>query len=135
MTKYFTIAEANSLLPLVRVDIEHLQRIKKELNQRFLSLQQLQINKDHHRGYQEADPFFEIECEIEFLQLEAHTHVTNIQRLGAELKDVEIGLVDFPALKGEIEVLLCWRLGEEQIAYFHSRDNGFMGRRPINEFE
>ena len=48
---------------------------------------------------------------------------------------MEIGLVDFPAKINGLEVLLCWRLGEEQISYYHSRESGFMGRKPISDLE
>jgi hypothetical protein len=133
--KYFSLAEANALLPSVRIDLEALQRIKRELDLKFFALQQLQRTLEHERNNGNNDPFFALECEIEFLQLEAHTHVTNVHGKGVELKDVEIGLVDFPSKIRGVEVLLCWRLGEEEISFYHSRESGFMGRRPISEFE
>jgi hypothetical protein len=132
---YFSLAEANALLPSVRIDIEALQRIKSELGEKFLALQQLQRALESQPEHADNDPFFELECEIEFLQFEAHTHVTNVHSKGIELKDVEIGLVDFPAKIKGVEVLLCWRLGEEQIEFYHSRESGFMGRRPISDWE
>jgi hypothetical protein len=133
--KYFSLAEANALLPSVRIDIEALQRIKAELGVKFYALQQLQRTVENQQNNGDNDPFFELECEIEFLQFEAHTHVTNVHSKGVELKDVEIGLVDFPAKFKGVEVLLCWRLGEEQISFYHSRESGFMGRRPISDWE
>lgn len=57
--------------------------------------------------------------------------IREIQRLGAEVKDPETGLVDFPARRGEEEVLLCWRLGEPEVAFWHSLEGGFAGRRPL----
>jgi hypothetical protein len=134
-TTYFSLAEANALLPSVRIDIEALQRIKGELEVKFYALQQLQRMVNVQTDQNDNDPFFELECEIEFLQLEAHTHVTNVHSKGIELKDVDIGLVDFPAKFNGVEVLLCWRLGEEQIMFYHSRESGFMGRRPISDWE
>lgn len=133
--KYFSLAEANALLPSVRADLEALKKIKRELEHKFYSLHKLQSAPTDNQQAGSDDPFFKLECEIEFLQMEAHTHVSNVHRLGAELKDVGIGLVDFPALMNGAEVLLCWRLGEEQISFYHSRENGFMGRKPINEAE
>jgi len=132
---YFSVEEANALLPSVRIDLEALQRIKRDLDIKFNVLQQLRRTLENQQNIGGNDPFFELECEIEFLQFEAHTHVTNVHRKGVELKDIEIGLVDFPAKIRGVEVLLCWRLGEEQIAFYHSRESGFMGRRPISEFE
>jgi len=50
---------------------------------------------------------------------------------GAEVKDIDDGLIDFPALRGGETVLLCWRLGEDEIAYWHTVEDGFAGRRPL----
>jgi hypothetical protein len=54
-----------------------------------------------------------------------------IQTLGAIVKDLELGLIDFPSLRDGEEVLLCWRLGEDEIHFWHPVDEGFSGRRPI----
>jgi hypothetical protein len=55
-----------------------------------------------------------------------------LQRLGVIVKDADRGLVDFPALRenGE-EVLLCWQVGEDEIAYWHGLEEGFAGRKPL----
>lgn len=57
--------------------------------------------------------------------------VEELQSLGVLVKDLDEGLVDFPALRGDEEVLLCWRLGEEDIEFWHPADEGFAGRRPL----
>lgn len=54
-----------------------------------------------------------------------------IQRLGAQVKDLETGLVDFPARRGAEDVLLCWRLGEPEVAFWHGLEDGVAGRRPL----
>lgn len=55
-----------------------------------------------------------------------------IESIGVQVKDLNIGLLDFPAyLDGEI-VLLCWKLGEEKIEYWHDLESGFRGRQPVN---
>ncbi len=55
-----------------------------------------------------------------------------IERMGAIVKDVESGLVDFPSwLDGRREVLLCWRIGETKIDWYHDTEAGFSGRRPV----
>jgi hypothetical protein len=54
-----------------------------------------------------------------------------IQELGAIVKDLEEGLVDFPWLRDGEEVLLCWRVGEEEVGFWHPVDEGFSGRRPL----
>ena len=54
-----------------------------------------------------------------------------IQALGAVVKDLELGLVDFPSLRDGEEVFLCWRVGEDEIGFWHPVDEGFAGRRPL----
>jgi hypothetical protein len=59
--------------------------------------------------------------------------VAEIHATGVQVKDLDIGLLDFPCkVEGEI-VLLCWKLGEEKIAHWHSPEEGFAGRKPIDE--
>jgi hypothetical protein len=57
--------------------------------------------------------------------------VEELQALGVLVKDLDQGLVDFPARNGDDEVLLCWRLGEDEVAFWHTLDDGFAGRRPL----
>jgi hypothetical protein len=54
-----------------------------------------------------------------------------LEEWGIQLRDLSTGLVDFPALRLDEEVFLCWRLGEPEVAYYHPRDEGFGGRRPL----
>jgi hypothetical protein len=61
--------------------------------------------------------------------------IERIQEIGCVLKDLDEGLVDFPALLDGHEVFLCWKLGEERIGYWHGLDEGFAGRKPLDEDE
>lgn len=54
-----------------------------------------------------------------------------INEWGIQLRDITTGLVDFPGMREGEEIWLCWRLGEPEVAYWHSRDEGFGGRRPL----
>jgi hypothetical protein len=54
-----------------------------------------------------------------------------VQELGVIVKDLDTGLVDFPSTRDGEDVLLCWRLGEDEVAFWHGYDDGFAGRRPI----
>ena len=60
--------------------------------------------------------------------------IHQIQSAGAQIKDVNIGLLDFPALKDGREVCLCWKHGEGDISFWHEVDEGFAGRQPISSF-
>jgi hypothetical protein len=58
--------------------------------------------------------------------------IERIQELGCQVKDLDTGLVDFPTLFRGVEVLLCWRLGERGIHFWHGVDEGFRGRKRID---
>src|ERR671924_124359 len=75
--------------------------------------------------------FGEVEEELELEASALARCVERIQAAGALVKDLDQGLLDFPALRDGEEVLLCWRLGEDEIAYYHGTDEGFAGRRPL----
>ncbi len=60
------------------------------------------------------------------------TAVERIAATGCVVKDLEAGLLDFPALIGNEEVFLCWRLGEDRIRFWHRQDEGFVGRKPLD---
>ena len=55
--------------------------------------------------------------------------IDEIVEHGAQVKDIDEGLIDFPALRGGETVLLCWKLGEDEIRYWHTVEDGFAGRR------
>jgi len=59
--------------------------------------------------------------------------VNQIQATGCLVKDLDEGLVDFPTLRDGEEVYLCWKLGEERIAYWHGMEEGFAGRKPLED--
>jgi hypothetical protein len=61
--------------------------------------------------------------------------VARLDGWGITLRDIETGLIDFPALVEGRQVWLCWRLGEDAVAWWHDLDTGFGGRRPLGELE
>lgn len=131
--RIFTLREANELLPYIRNDIVRLQETKKEFVQKALRLRELRVEYERMSKAPPEAAVFELEASMEFLQMEAKTLSDSIRLKGAELKDVDSGLVDFPAVIDGEEVLLCWRQGEERIEYYHGRDEGFRGRKPVPE--
>jgi hypothetical protein len=60
------------------------------------------------------------------------TALDQIQETGCVVKDLDIGLLDFPARIDNEDVYLCWRLGEDRIRFYHRQDEGFTGRKPID---
>lgn len=126
--KWFTLEEANAMLPIIREEIEALQSIKREFEKRYLHLKLVKEKAGKPRQ-DDPDPFFTLEVELEFMQIEARTIVQSIHMKGAQLKDLDLGLVDFPSLRDGEEVLLCWRLGEEAITHWHGLGEGYAGRK------
>jgi hypothetical protein len=131
--KYFTVEEANGLLPVVKAEIDKLQDIKSRFEGKVAELRKLKLlHRNQEQPQQEKDPYFVLECELEFLQIEFKQVLSGFERQGIEVKDVDTGLVDFPALyKGE-EVLLCWKKGESAVAHYHGLYDGFIGRKPLD---
>jgi hypothetical protein len=60
------------------------------------------------------------------------TNLEKILSTGCLIKDLEIGLLDFPAIVNNEEVYLCWKLGEDRIRYYHRQDEGYAGRKPLD---
>lgn len=132
--KYFTVKEANRLLPRIRTDVEHLQQLKREFESKYQELQKMRA-RIGSGAVDSEDPFFKIEAEMEFLNIQARGVIGRIHETGAQLKDIEMGLVDFPAKIGGREVLLCWKLGEEEISHWHQLWEGFMYRKDLKELD
>ena len=62
---------------------------------------------------------------------EINNLITQSTNLGCEVKDIDLGLIDFPSWRDQRVVYLCWKLGEEEIAYWHELDAGFASRQPL----
>lgn len=125
--RLFTVAEANKALVLVR-------RIVQDVVRQSAELRELRARRD------ELATLSGTVDQVEALGLRIDEHMEAIYRLrdelneiGCELKDYETGLIDFPALLTGRTVLLCWRLGENEITHWHEIDAGFSGRRAIDE--
>ena len=57
--------------------------------------------------------------------------IARIEAVGVLIKDLDVGLLDFPARRGDEDVLLCWRVGEAEVAWWHGLDEGFAARKPL----
>jgi hypothetical protein len=132
-TKYFTIEQANALIPILHQEISRLQSLKQDFTYKMQALRQMKESGHSSQHAIDSDPYFMLEAEIEFVQLEAKNYLHTFTQRGVELKDIDLGLVDFPSVLHGTEVLLCWKLGEDKISFYHSRHDGFAGRKQIPE--
>jgi hypothetical protein len=125
MPRYFSLPEANETLDVIRPLMEEVQ----ELRRKILDKQpeawpaiQKSVGNGGNRALSSIVQDYE--------QLDALVH--QIQDLGVLMKDINMGLLDFPTLKDGREVYLCWQYGEGEIAYWHEVEAGFAGRQPIS---
>jgi hypothetical protein len=66
------------------------------------------------------------------LALTVRDALERIESTGCVVKDLDSGLLDFPAILGDVEVYYCWKLGEDRIRFYHRQDEGFSGRKPLD---
>lgn len=133
MTRYFTLQQAERLLPEVESAIreavalkaEH-QKAEEELHasmQRVMMLGGVDLDRK---------AFLEQRARREGSALRLKEVIERIHEIGCVVKDLDIGLIDFPSLLRGQEVYLCWKLGETGIAFWHHVEDGFKGRQPID---
>ena len=129
--RYFTVEEANETLAEVRPLTEELvahRRALVELQERQSALTtRIAGNGGNVDPSELKDAQERLDEEVAGIA----RCVARIHELGALVKDLDDGLVDFPARRGGEDVLLCWRLGEDEIEFWHRLDEGFSGRKPL----
>ena len=129
--RYFTPAEANDALedvrPLTVELVEHRSRLL-ELQERQASLI---ARIAGNGGDMEPRELREVQERLDEEVTGIARCVSRIHELGALVKDLDDGLIDFPARRQGEEVLLCWRLGEDEVGHWHGLEEGFSGRKPL----
>jgi hypothetical protein len=122
--KYFTVTEANAVLPLARAIVRDITELARNLREHYgrLSDDKGRLGEAHQEELQQA---------VERDQEQLREYVEELQKLGIELKDYHSGLIDFPSLMDGREVYLCWKLGEPEVAHWHELEAGFAGRQKI----
>jgi hypothetical protein len=123
--KTFSVQEANCALPLVR-------RIVTDVVEQYGQLQRLARRRER-RGSRAGEDLIELEDKIHNTRDRLRELVDELAGIGVELKDLEAGLLDFPAKVDGRDIYLCWKLGESAVGYWHDCSAGFAGRRPISE--
>ncbi|WP_018130427.1 DUF2203 domain-containing protein [Effusibacillus pohliae] len=130
MKRYFTVEEANRQLPLIEPLLISLQQLKREISAKN---RDLQAAKAALGSAAAEDAFFAEEAETEFLMMQANSLIAKVHEHGAEIKSVDLGLIDFYTLVDGKEAYLCWKLGEpHSIRFWHGLYEGFVGRKPIS---
>jgi len=131
--RFFTVSEAERLLPKLEPLLRSVIRHKREYEQREAEIAKISARIALTGGMlvareQVAQARTQKELAIQSLK----ELVEKIQSFGCELKDADIGLIDFPTLYHDREVYLCWKLGESGIRFWHYVEDGYRGRKPID---
>jgi hypothetical protein len=122
--RYFTRDEANALLPRLKPLLRQLRDAKDELTDEEAHevLSEASAgNGGGEEGHQVGVAFLEVRRLLETLE-----------ESGIVLRDIDRGLVDFPALMEGQEILLCWELGEDEVSFWHDLSSGYRGRQPLD---
>jgi hypothetical protein len=134
MPRYFTLAEARAALPDVGRTIREAVQSKTlyaeaekaihDLVQRILMRGGVQVDTDAAEAWK---------TQLNSNGQALKTATERIEEMGVLVKDLDVGLVDFPTLFRGEEVYLCWRMDEDDIDHWHGVNEGFRGRRPIDQ--
>jgi hypothetical protein len=130
----FTLDEAQSLLPVLESLLRTAIAGKKLMEEVEAEMQALQ-----HRIFLNGGTFVDVvpvarrKAERVKAEQRAKDALAEIDSIGVQVKDIDIGLLDFPCEVEGRTILLCWKLGEKSITHWHGTDEGFAGRKPIDE--
>jgi hypothetical protein len=119
--RVYTVGEADALLPELR---ERLERIRANRQVVLRAAERIRSQLAEDGGGHHGTDYWEASRELK----------ADVERLAEQdilLRDPETGLVDFPGEREGRAVYLCWRLGEERVAFWHETDTGFSGRKPL----
>jgi hypothetical protein len=132
MPRHFTPEEANDALAEIRPLVEQLVAHRKEQQRLQAERLELAASITGNGGGIDSQALADLEQAEQRCRADVARRVNTIHGHGAIVKDLDEGLVDFPALRRGEEVLLCWRLGEAEVAHWHGLEEGFAGRKQLD---
>src|SRR6266852_3543061 len=133
MPKRFTLTEAESLLPEIDRLLREAVALKAQYMEAEQGIQMFTQRVAMQGGVMvDRDAVLQSRAERDRYGERLKAAIEKLQEYGCVIKDLDIGLVDFPTLFRGREVYLCWRMGESRIQYWHGTDEGFAGRKPID---
>ncbi len=125
MFSFFTTNEANDVLPDVIKKFEYALAKQNEVKKLE---HQLQVSMSTTNSFQE---YVTLKQQLNSAVTKFYESVEILENTGVVVKSIEQGLLDFPSKRFDDEVWLCWKYGETEIKFWHEKDSGFMGRKPI----
>ncbi len=124
--RYFTIASANESLPMV---IEKFQAVKTIKNEIMKTEQELNSALSPNNTFEK---YVSAKQKLNSTVKKFYQAIEDLENTGVVIKGIEEGLLDFPSKRFDDEVWLCWKEGETEIKFWHEKDVGFSGRKPIS---
>ena len=133
MSKVFTLSEAQTLLPVVEALLLRAQAAATKAAELEIEMHQLNQRIFLSGGmHVEVSVAARRKAEHDKAVQEAKDTLAEIDSIGVQVKDLEQGLLDFPSMLDGKAVLLCWKLGEASITHWHTEEEGFAGRKPLD---
>jgi len=133
LSKTFTLSEAQTLLPVVEALLRKTQTAATQAGELEREMQQLSQRIFLSGGmHVDVSAAARRRAERDKAVQEAKDTLAEIDEIGVQVKDLEQGLLDFPSMMDGKPVLLCWKLGEPTIAHWHTEEEGFAGRKPLD---
>jgi hypothetical protein len=126
MFSYFTISEANKVLPSV---IEKFKTVVNYKNQIVKMEQELNATLMPNTTFEQ---YVKVKQKLNSTVTKFYQAIEELENTGVVIKGIEEGLLDFPSKRFDDEIWLCWKDGETEIKFWHEKDSGFNGRKPIS---
>ena len=126
MFSYFTLKDANEILPVVIQKFKNIESMKNEVSK-------IQSELENNPRYMSNFEDYVIKKqELNSAISNLYKSIEELEKTGVMIKSIDEGLLDFPSKRFEEDVWLCWKEGETEIKFWHGKDEGFMGRKPIS---
>jgi hypothetical protein len=129
MFSHFTLNQANEMLPSVIKKFQNIVNMKNEVVR-------IQSDLENNPKYMETFKDYIIKKqELNSAITNFYKSIEELEATGVSIKSIDQGLLDFPSLMFNEEVWLCWKEGETEIKFWHGKDEGFNGRKPIESMD
>ena len=125
MSSYFSVTDANKILPIVIKKFNYAKKAKAEV----MKMEQQLTSEMTPTSLEE---YTIIKRKLNSSITKFYQSIEDLENTGVSLKGLDEGLLDFPAKRFDEEIWLCWKEGETEIKFWHEKDTGFMGRKPIS---
>lgn len=122
---YFTTKDANLVLPDVIKKFEIALEKRNEITKLEQQLQMIQSTTN------KFDEYVPIKQKLNTAVTQFYAASEDLEKTGVVIKSIDQGLLDFPSKRFDQEVWLCWKYGETEIKFWHEKDSGFSGRKPV----